>query len=122
MEECKHYPRTYDGCNRQNQQRTIFEINMHEGVAPFVLCGYTSPSSDPADGDSGKGMPFRFLGVDAKVDLVRGVAHLVFQNDLNFPFRRVVRLEQARGHVWGARASDTDDARILIGKIGRAHV
>jgi hypothetical protein len=36
MEECKHYPRTYDGSNRQNQQRTIFEINMHEGVAPFA--------------------------------------------------------------------------------------
>jgi hypothetical protein len=47
----------------------------------------TFPTSDLADGDSGKDMPFRFLDVDAKVDLVRGVAHLVFQNDLNFFFR-----------------------------------
>src|SRR5262245_41646182 len=124
MEECKHYPRTYDGCNSKNQQSTVFEINMQDDVPPFVLCGYTSPISDPADGESGKCMPFRFLDVDAKVDLVRGMAHLVFQDDLNLLFRRVVRLEQARGHVRRARASDTDDASILIGNgphIGWVH-
>jgi hypothetical protein len=70
----------------------------------------TFPTSALADSDSGKDMPFRFLDVDAKVDLVRGVAHLVFQNDLNFFFRRVVRLEQAWGHVRRARTSDTEDA------------
>src|SRR2546421_11250009 len=75
----------------------------------------TFPTSALADGDSGKDMPFRFLDVDAKVDLVRGVAHLVLQNDLSFFFRRVVGLEQAWGHVRRARTSDTEDARILIG-------
>src|SRR5215470_1643741 len=75
----------------------------------------TFPTSDPADGDSGKGMPFRFLDIDAKIDLVRGVAHLVLQNDLRLLLRRVVRLEQARGHVRRARTSDTKDAGILIG-------
>src|SRR3981081_1022363 len=75
----------------------------------------TFPTSALADGDSGKDMPFRFLDVDAQVDLVRGVAHLVFQNDLNFFFRRVVRLEQAWDHVRRARTSDTEDAWVLIG-------
>src|SRR5262249_55685367 len=82
------------------------------------------PTSDLADGDPGKGMPFRFLDVDAKVDLVRGVAHLVLQNDLSFLFRRVVRLEQAWGHVRRARTSDADDPGILIGNgphIGWVH-
>src|SRR6266481_1775254 len=84
----------------------------------------TFPTSDPTDGDSGKDMPFRFLDVDAKVDPVRSVAHLVLQNDLSFFFRRVVRLEQAWGHVRRARTSDTEDAGILIGNgphIGWVH-
>src|SRR5437660_1212794 len=67
----------------------------------------TFPTSDLADGDSGKDMPFRFLDVDAKVDLVRGVAHLVFLNDLNFFFPGVVCLAQAWGHVRRARTSAT---------------
>jgi hypothetical protein len=66
MEECKHYPRTYDGCNRQNQQRTIFEINMHEGVAPFAndhtVAGAIARTANFEDGASA-------LGVAARIGL-----------------------------------------------------
>src|SRR5471032_2070585 len=64
-------------------------------------------------------MPLRVLDLDPQADSHRIASRLVLQEDLNLLFTRVVRLEQARGHVRCAPTADADDAGIPV--VERAH-
>lgn len=83
------------------------------------------PASQSPDRDAREHMPFRVLGIDPQEDVVRRVAHLVFQHDPDRRVRRVVGVEQAGRHVGGAAAADADHARIVVrqrARVGQVHL
>src|SRR3954465_4768001 len=89
------------------------------------MAGALSSGAVPShisNANSGHRMPWRILGEDPQINLLRIASRLMFQHHFDGLVGFQIRFEQARSEVPGARASDADDTGVGVVDVSHTRI